>query len=112
MPTLFDALEPHEQIDVAALFPQPAPLDLRTLVVAHALNPLSGARELVLGHPRLNDDGGRPWHWTHNLLQPPQSEGDRVRPASPAPWRTDAVPDAPVKLRRRAGESTIEGAAQ
>lgn len=112
MPSLFDTLEPHEQIDLSALFPQPAPLDVRTLVVAHALNPLTGARELVLGRPRLNDGGGRPWHWTHNLLQNPPSNGDRVRPASPAPSRPDAVPDAPVKLRRRAGESMIEGAAQ
>lgn len=110
--TLFDALGDEDQIDGAVLFDQTIALDVRTFVVAHALNPVTGARELVLGHPRLNDGGGRPWHWTHDLLRLPPADGDRLRPARSTPSQSDGVPDAPVKLRRRAGEAGTEGAAK
>lgn len=110
-PTLFDDLAPEHQVDLAAIIDQAVPLDLRTLIVAHALSPLIDTQALVLGQPRLNDRGGRPWHWTHDLLQAPPSGGGRLRPPAPAPSQPDGVPDAPVKLRRRAGESGAEGAA-
>jgi hypothetical protein len=111
-PTLFDGLAPEYQADIAAILAETNPLDRRTLVVAHAINPLTDKRELVLGQPRLNDGGGRPWHWTHDLLQTPPTDGALLRPASPAPSQPDGVPDAPVKLRGRARETGTAEAMQ
>lgn len=108
--TLFESLGEAE-LGGDALFDQTTALDLRTLVVAHGLHPVTGSRELVLGHPRLNDDGRRPWYWTHDLLQTRPGDGERLRPAPAGPVHPQDVPDAPVKLRRRA-ESGSEGAAR
>lgn len=106
--TLFEAVG-EEEIDGSAFVDETASLDLRTLVVAHALHPVTGARELVLGHPRLNESGGRPWYWTHDLLQARPGDGERLRPAPSGPVPPQNVPDAPVKLRQRAGEPEAEG---
>lgn len=109
--TLFESLG-EEEVDGHALLDRTDSLDLRTLVVAHGLHPMTGARELVLGHPRLNDAGGRPWHWTHDLLPTRPGDGEHLRPTSPGPAQRQDVPDAPVKLRRRASESGSEAAAR
>lgn len=105
--TLFDLLGEGE-FDVQALLDQTNSLDVLTLVVAHGLHPVTGARELVLGRPRLNDGGGRPWHWTHDLLLVRDGDGERLHPAHPRSTQSREVPDAPVKLRRPARESGSE----
>jgi len=109
--TLAEALG-EEEFGGDVLLKQTVSLDLLTLVVAHGLHPVTGSRELVLGHPRLNDDGGRPWHWTHDLLQTLPGGGERLRPAPSGPILPQEVPDAPVRLRRRTSESGAEGAAR
>lgn len=100
-PTLFDQFAAEERGGLLALL-EGAPLDLVTLVVGHALAVDHGGRELVIGQPRHNMGGGSAWHWTHDLLQSPPSDGGRVQPTGPTPITLDGVPDAPVKLRRPA----------
>ncbi|PUB32455.1 hypothetical protein C8K30_101981 [Promicromonospora sp. AC04] len=109
--TLFDHLAPEEQAGIEALTDAHL-LDLPTLVVAHSLNALTGVRELVLGHPRLNPRGGEAWQWSHDLLQSPPPDGGRIRPSTPMPSAPDGVPDAPVKLRRPAAAAGETGAGQ
>jgi hypothetical protein len=37
-------------------------------VLAHGIDPHTGAIELFLGRPRLNSDGGGSWTWLRPLL--------------------------------------------
>lgn len=111
-PTLFDHLAPEELTGLAMLMDDPK-LDLRTLVVGHSLDAEQDGRELVIGQPRLNSGGGSAWHWKHDLLPIPPSDGGRLRPNAPTPVSPDITPDAPVKLRRPAAEQpTREQAGQ
>lgn len=102
--TLFDDLDPEEVGGLEALGTAEE-LDLPTFVVAHTLDPLTGAPELVYGRPRLNTGGGKGWHWYENLLGVPPIEGgyriddDASLPSGPRP-----VADAEVRLRRPAEE--------
>lgn len=104
-PTLFDHSTSEEQAGLATLMAD-SKLDRHTLVVGHSLDAEHGGRELVIGQPRLNSGGGSAWHWKHDLLQVPPSDGKRLRPSTPAPVGPDTTPDAPVKLRRPAAKQT------
>lgn len=83
----------------AALSNQTDDLGMDTFVVAHALDGISGRRQLMFGRPRFNPGGGEAWYWLENLLATPLPRGSRA--GSPMPVTgPDSVPDAPVKLRR------------
>jgi hypothetical protein len=102
--TLFDDLADEELAGLIALMTQARTLDLETFVIAHSLDSVSGGMELVVGRARLNSGGGDAWHWQQDLLiVPPAGEGQgfggRLEPSDP-----DPAPDAPVRLRRPAGE--------
>jgi hypothetical protein len=108
--SLFDGLAADEVGGLQAV--RAGGHDLDTFVVAHSLDPVSYRSELVIGRPRLNASGGAAWHWRHDLLDLAPVGGGR---------RTDDVPsrvdpsdesDAPVRLRRPAGEDRdVRGAA-
>jgi hypothetical protein len=74
------------------------------LVLAHSVNPHTGATELLLGRPRLNVGGGKPWIWLRSLQAGDGGMGSGVRPEAPEPTGPEhraEVPDAPVRLRPR-----------
>ncbi|MFI7592812.1 hypothetical protein [Micromonospora sp. NPDC049359] len=78
--------------------------NLSDLVLAHSLDPYSGATELFLGRPRLNIGGGKPWVWLRSLLSGEGSAGSGTRVDAPEriePTRSADVPDATVRLRPR-----------
>lgn len=101
-PTILDPL-PAEFLD--ALFANSKrQLDMPTFVVAHSVNIVTGERELVLGRPRDNHEGGRAWLWVVDLLQGPdlqQSHGPLLSGQTP---NTD-VADVQVRLRQPAIEA-------
>ncbi|OWA04558.1 hypothetical protein B9W62_27515 [Streptomyces sp. CS113] len=98
-PSLFEDLESEELIGLEELATE-LELDLTTYVVAHSLDPLSGRMELIFGRPRLNNGGGQAWHWRHDILSAPPSDGGRRTDDTPLPTGPNIVPDAPVRLRR------------
>jgi hypothetical protein len=102
--SLFDELADEEIGGLEQLLAAAHQLDRDTLVVAHSQDVDHDARELVIGRARLNVGGGDAWHWRHDLLQAPPADGGRHLGDSPAPIGPDSVPDAPVRLRRRAAE--------
>ena len=77
---------------------------LTTFVVAHTLDPKSGAFELTFGRPLLNP-GGPAWYWREDLLDEPLTEARRpadvtpVVTAAPPVHPVPPVPDAEVRLR-------------
>lgn len=107
-PTLFDHFAYDEHAGLAMVMAG-SKLDLHTLVVGHSLDAEHGGRELVIGQPRLNSEGGSAWHWKHDLLQAPPANGGRLRPSAPIPVSPDTTPDAPVKLRRPVAEQPNHG---
>jgi hypothetical protein len=98
--SLFDVLADEELAGLIALRTQARTLDLETFVIAHTLDSLSGAMELIFGRARLNSGGGDAWFWQEDLLSAPPADGRRSFGASPEPSRPDLAPDAPVRLRR------------
>ncbi len=103
--SLFEGAADEEIAGLEELLSAAYRLDLETFVVAHTLDALSQGMELVLGRARLNGGGGHAWHWYQDLLSaPPAGSGNRSGdgPFPPAP---EAVPDAPVRLRRSQGQS-------
>lgn len=102
-PTLFDELAAGEVGGLLALADDA--LDVDTFVVAHTLDSVSQKRELVFGRPRLNHGGGDAWHWYENLLSGPSSWGSEQ--TIPRPTGPDSVPDAPVRLRDKAGQRDV-----
>ncbi|MBO0596235.1 hypothetical protein I2485_00720 [Nesterenkonia sp. E16_7] len=99
VPTLFDELPSEDQPNLTMQV-DVHQLDRHTLVVGHSLDVEHGRHELVIGQPRLNTGGGSAWYWKHDLLQGPQSDGERLQPSTSAPVVPDLTPDAPVRLRR------------
>lgn len=97
-PTLFDDFAEGEIGGLAALVHDM--VDVDTFVVAHSLDSVSQRRELVFGRPSLNEGGGHAWHWYEDLLGGPPTSGGRQD--VPKPTGPDPVPDAPVRLRKRA----------
>ncbi|KQS56916.1 hypothetical protein ASG36_18115 [Geodermatophilus sp. Leaf369] len=85
-----------------------------TLVLAHALSSETGEGELVIGHPRLDDDSGESWWWTTDLVAlTPGSAGARGADsgaAGPGPDPVVQVEDAPVTLRRKKQSDGGDGA--
>jgi hypothetical protein len=102
-PSLFDDPALEELGGLQALLEATQDLDLTTCVVAHGLESLSQQAELIFGRPRLNAGGGQAWHWYEDLLETPPAGGGR-RVDVPMPIGPNQVPDAPVRLRRPAGE--------
>jgi hypothetical protein len=101
--SLFDGVADEEIAGLEELLCAARRLDLETFVVAHALHSLSGDMELVFGRARLNNGGGEAWHWCQDLLTVPPADGGHRRSDAPL-LPPDSVPDAPVRLRPRAGE--------
>ncbi|KPM56918.1 hypothetical protein E0F15_20435 [Frankia sp. B2] len=99
--SLLDGVTDDEIDGFAAVLKAAHELDLRTFVVAHSLDPWTGKGELVLGRPRLNADGGRAWHWHHDLLPAPPSGGGRRDEERQGPSGPSTVPDAAVRLRAK-----------
>lgn len=87
-----------EAVDAAERSSQPG-----TLVLAHAVNVDSGAGQLLLGRPRRRDSTGETWWWAIDLLEVGAGGVDRkaIPSTKEDAARVEAVPDAPVKLRRR-----------
>jgi hypothetical protein len=81
-------------------------LALDTFIIAHSLDPVSRDVQLVFGRPQFNHGGGTAWHWREDLFRTPPTEGQWRFDAGPTPIRPDLVPDAPVRLRRRATEQS------
>lgn len=78
--------------------------DMVTFVVAHSLDPFSQQVELVFGRARLNSGGGPAWHWRKDLLGALPADRGRRTDDTQRPTGAGTVPDAPVRLRRRAEE--------
>ncbi len=95
VPALFEELKSSRAVE--------AQLAVPTLVLAHGLDAETGAAELLLGRPRLDDAGMPPWWWTINLLTaPPSGGGERItdlRPQGSGGGAAAPVEDAPVFLR-------------
>ena len=106
-PTLFDRFADDELAHTVA--PVDETFDVDTFVVAHTLDAVSQKRELVFGRPRLNEGGGEAWHWFENLLTGPIPPGDQQD--VPKLTGLDSVPDAPVRLRRKAERGNVAGGA-
>jgi hypothetical protein len=104
-PSLFDGLADEEIGGLEVVLAGGHELDLVTLVVAHSLDPVSQQIELVLGRARLNSGGGQAWHWYQDLLSIPPAVGGR-RDGAPPTAGPNSVPDAPVRLRRKAGRQS------
>ncbi|MBB5957095.1 hypothetical protein FHS29_003688 [Saccharothrix tamanrassetensis] len=100
-PSLFEHLAEEEVGGLFALSTRS--LDLDTYVVAHSLDPVSRQAELILGRARLNAGGGPAWAWRTDVLRMPAAGGSRRTP-KPVPVGPDTAPDAPVRLRGRAGQ--------
>jgi hypothetical protein len=103
-PTLFDGFAGEEIGGLEAALTVEPQLDKVTFVVAHSLDPLSLQIELAFGRPRLNTGGGQAWHWCQDLLDIPPANLGRRTDDRPVPGEPNTVPDAPVRLRRSAGE--------
>ncbi|TFV64576.1 hypothetical protein E4P41_01535 [Geodermatophilus sp. DF01-2] len=105
-PSLFEGLADEEVGGLEAALSAEFDLDLATFVVAHSLDPLSQQMELAFGRPRLNTGGGQAWHWRQDLLTAPPADGGRRTDDAPLPTGPNAVPDAPVRLRREADKQS------
>lgn len=103
-PSLFEGFADEEISGLESALTAANELDMVTFVVAHSLDPLSQQVELVLGRARLNSGGGQAWHWRQDLLSAPPADGGRRTDDTPLPTGPNTVPDAPVRLRRRAEE--------
>ncbi|MGL5865788.1 MAG: hypothetical protein ACRCYX_07930 [Dermatophilaceae bacterium] len=104
-PSLFESFADEEISGLESALNTANELDLVTFVIAHSLDSLSQQRELVLGRARLNSGGGHAWHWRQDLLGAPPADGGRRRGGTPLPTGPTVAPDdAPVRLRRQAGE--------
>lgn len=99
--TLFDLL--HES-EVAHLGESETALGLGmpTLMLGHALSRETGERELVIGHPRYNEDRGQAWWWTESLLV--DDDGSAISRPTVAVPPADDEPDAPVRLRSKSSQ--------
>ncbi|MFD9000873.1 hypothetical protein ACFV0T_07870 [Streptomyces sp. NPDC059582] len=103
--TLDEALEPSLAAAVQSVRKYDES-EVITLIVAHSVERELSIRELYLGRSRLNRGGGEAWYWKHDLLATDfGTPGTRPIPASPGPRPgSSSVQDAPVRLRREAGE--------
>lgn len=106
--SLFEGFAPEEVGGLEVALAAGQDPDLTTYVVAHSLDPLSQQLELFLGRARLNSGGGQAWHWRHNLLGVLHADGGRRTNDAPMPTGPLVVPDARVRLRRRAEERRDE----
>ena len=101
-PTVLDALP--DEILKSLFANSKRQLDLPTYVVAHTLNSATGERELVLGRPRDNSDGGDAWRWTVDLMSGP-GLARTAEPRATGPVPHEDEPDVPVRLRQRPSEA-------
>jgi hypothetical protein len=77
-----------------------------TLVLAYAIDAVTGVSSFFLGHPRLNFGGGEPWHWKVPIDDSSQGgTGRGLRPGSPADQPPSPVEDAAVRLRPHVADS-------
>jgi hypothetical protein len=77
----------------------------RTLVLAHAMDPITAEFELFLGRIRWNIDGGEAWTWRIDLTAQPSSTVDHSvhhRPIDPVISGGSDIEDAEVRVRRPA----------
>lgn len=100
-PSLFEGFAEEELGGLEFALRTANETDMTTLVLAHALDAMSQQKELVIGRPRLNSGGGRAWHWRHDVLSAPPTDGGRRLDDARRPTGPGSVPDAPVRIRRR-----------
>jgi hypothetical protein len=96
-----------EVVDALADLASGPPSPTTTLVLGHSADLTSGEGELPIGRPRLNLGGGEAWYWIADLLSGPlpgARRGGDHGPKQPNGDHTNDVPDAPVRLRRRASK--------
>jgi hypothetical protein len=109
-PTLFEAFADDEIGGLESVLAPGAHLDKVTYVVGHSCDPVREQMELVFGRARLNAGGGQAWHWRQDLLGvEPADTGRRSDPTNPSAT-PNAVPDAPVRLRRQPQERRDDSA--
>lgn len=111
--SLFEVLSEDstpEWID-AVTTPHLVDLDQLTLVVGHSQDIMTWRTEMGIGIPRLARDGSA-WNWYENLLTTPPTKGGvrRTQPFNPTGDDNLSEPDAPVKLRRKAGGAELRTA--
>ncbi|MFC6880294.1 MULTISPECIES: hypothetical protein [Actinomadura] len=83
---------------------------LVTLVLAHSASEEPLEMELFLGRPRLNADGGSPWHWVRPLNDETLGRDPRRKLVERTlPLWTDDEADVPMRLRGQR-ETSIETA--
>jgi hypothetical protein len=76
-----------------------------TLVLAYAIDAVTGLSAFYLGHPRLNFGGGDPWYWRVSIEDCGQGgTGRGLRPGSPTDQSSSPVEDAAVRLRSHVAE--------
>lgn len=88
--------------DVLADLSKRAPSDepIVTLVLAYAIDAVTGVSAFYLGHPRLNFGGGDPWHWRVPIEDSREGDTGRgLRPGSTTDQPPRPVEDADVRLR-------------
>jgi len=84
---------------------EPSDTPIVTLVLAYAIDAVTGVSAFYLGHPRLNYGGGEPWHWRVPIDDSGISgTGRGLRPGSSADQPSSPVEDAEVRLRPQVGE--------
>ncbi len=104
---MLDLPEFHMAADVLADLSKREPSDepVVTLVLAYAIDAVTGVSAFYLGHPRLNFGGGEPWHWRVPIEDSGQGgTGRGLRPGGPADQPSNPVEDAEVRLRPRVAE--------
>lgn len=74
-------------------------LDRTTLIVTHAHEIDTDARELYIGLPSM-ETPGRAWAWKQDLLDTPPSPPSRQKLPTSEPDNPGDAPDAPVRLRK------------
>lgn len=107
-PPLFDLQENSEQTPTVEVSS-----DSPILVLAHSLDPTTGASELYLGLPCLDSVNGKSWHWRKPLhKQPPTGKGIKTYSVSHSDNPND-IADVEVRLRPRSmdGDSGEAGSA-
>ncbi|MDP9396643.1 MAG: hypothetical protein M3P96_01860 [Actinomycetota bacterium] len=107
-----DVLDLPEVVDALADLAAPGePRPTTTLILVHAAEVETGAAQLLLGRPRMDDRGAEAWWWTLDLLSdlPGAAGRQPSAPTGPDGPGANDVPDAPVRLRRGRTDRQMAG---
>jgi hypothetical protein len=101
-PDLFSLLE-EEGVESVNWRSTPAEDEVRTLVMAHSVDPFTGQFEGFIGHPKLSSGRDEDsWHWLVRLddWSPDGSGRSGIEPFRPTGPDPTSIEDAAVRLRR------------